>query len=227
MGELDIKIETDAPVVGARDKAMDNYWEYMAGAKEQTQKVEALRRLADLEMERSDERFQKQMEVFGQGKEGADTDMQTLKDITYRGAIKLYEDALKISDNGPHTAGLLYQLSKAYEQAAGFLKVVGGFEPLDAWVEEMETHSIPVWEQGGRESAGPDDEIWMNFDFYGLDEIEPRTNHNPVHNWVYDPTGKEGYPGMPAYIQWQEGDPVVIYPSIYGTGEFRLPAWLQ
>ncbi|MCK4586527.1 MAG: hypothetical protein KAU29_04260, partial [Gammaproteobacteria bacterium] len=117
LGELDIKIETDAPVVGARDKAMDNYWEYMAGAKEQTQKVEALRRLADLEMERSDERFQKQMEVFGQGKEGADTDMQTLKDIAYRGAIKLYEDALKISDNGPHTAGLLYQLSKAYEQA--------------------------------------------------------------------------------------------------------------
>ena len=117
LGELDIKIETDAPVVGARDKAMDNYWEYMAGAKEGTQKVEALRRLADLEMERSDERFQKQMEVFEQGQEGADADVQALKDITYRGAIKLYEDALKISGNGVHTAGLLYQLSKAYEQA--------------------------------------------------------------------------------------------------------------
>ena len=117
LGELDIKIEADAPVVGARDKAMDNYWEFMAGAKEQTQKVEALRRLADLEMERSDERFQKQMEVFGQGKEGPATDVQTLKVITYRGAIKLYEDALKISANGVHTAGLLYQISKAYEQA--------------------------------------------------------------------------------------------------------------
>jgi len=117
LGELDIKIETDAPVVGARDKAMDNYWEYMAGAKEESQKVEALRRLADLEMERSEERFQKQMEVFEQGKGDADTDIQTLKNITYRGAIKLYEDALKLSANGPRTAGLLYQLSKAYEQA--------------------------------------------------------------------------------------------------------------
>lgn len=117
LGELDIKIEADAPVVGARDKAMDNYWEYMAGAKETSQKVEALRRLADLEMERSEERFQKQMEVFEQGKGDADTDAQTLKSITYRGAIKLYEDALKLSANGPHTAGLLYQLSKAYEQA--------------------------------------------------------------------------------------------------------------
>ncbi len=117
LGELDIKIETDVPVVGARDKAMDTYWEFMAGTKEKGQKVEALRRLADLEMERSDERFQKQMEVISQGQKGDETDVQALKDITYRGAIKLYEDALKISGHGPQNVALLYQLSKAYEQA--------------------------------------------------------------------------------------------------------------
>jgi tetratricopeptide (TPR) repeat protein len=117
LGELDIKIDTDAPVVGARDKAMDNYWEFMAGTKEKSQKVEALRRLADLEMERSDERFQKQMEGYSQGQKGAETDVQALKDITYRGAIKLYEDALKISGNGSQNVALLYQLSKAYETA--------------------------------------------------------------------------------------------------------------
>lgn len=117
LGDVDIKIESDVPVVGARDKAMDNYWEFMAGAKERKQKVEAMRRLADLEMERAEERFQKQMEVMTSGKEGAATDLQTLKDISFRGAIKLYEDALKASGNGPQNAGLLYQLSKAYERA--------------------------------------------------------------------------------------------------------------
>lgn len=117
LGDIDIKIESDVPVVGARDKAMDNYWEFMAGAEGKQQKVEAMRRLADLEMERAEERFQKQMEVFGKGKAGAETDIQTLKNITFRNAIKLYEDALKASRGGPQSAGLLYQLSRAYEQA--------------------------------------------------------------------------------------------------------------
>ena len=116
LGELDIKIEADVPIVGARDKAMDNYWEFMAGAKERGRKVEALRRLADLEMERSEERFQKQMEVLSQSEEGADVDIQALKDITYRGAIKLYEDALKASGSGSNNSGLLYQLSLSHRR---------------------------------------------------------------------------------------------------------------
>ena len=117
LGELDIKIDTEAPVAGSRNKAMDNYWEFMAGAKQESQKVEAMRRLADLEMERSEERFQKQMEVFAQGNTGGDADAQTLREVTFRGAIKLYEDALKLSEGGPQAVGILYQLSKAYEQA--------------------------------------------------------------------------------------------------------------
>ena len=130
LGDLDIKIEEDAPVVGARDKAMDNYWEFMAGAKGQPQKVEAMRRLADLEMERSEERFQKQMEVFGQKQDGADTDIQALKDITFRGAIKLYEDALKEAGSGSQYTGLLYQLSKAYEQAGQQEKALNALNDL-------------------------------------------------------------------------------------------------
>lgn len=118
LGELDIKIDTEAVVVDGRDKAMDNYWEFMAGTKEESQKVEAMRRLADLEMERSDERFQKQMEVFSQGGAGAGIDPDTLRRTTYRGAIKLYEDAIKLASGGPQSSSLLYQLSKAYEQAA-------------------------------------------------------------------------------------------------------------
>lgn len=118
LGELDIKIDTEAVIVDGRDKAMDNYWEFMAGAKQEDQKVEALRRLADLEMERSDERFQKQMEVYSQGTSEGDADPDALRRSTYRGAIKLYEDAIKVAGGGKQSAGLLYQVSKAYEQAA-------------------------------------------------------------------------------------------------------------
>lgn len=117
LGELEIKIEDNAPIAGARDKAMDNYWEFMATTAEQEQKVEAMRRLADLEMERSDERFQRQMEVLDRMAEGEGADLATLREVTYRGAIKLYEDALKVARGGPQEPILLYQLSKAYEQA--------------------------------------------------------------------------------------------------------------
>lgn len=119
LGELDIQIEDDVAILGARDKAMDNYWEFAASSSEKEQKVEAMRRLADLEMERSDERFQRQMEVLDRMSEGEGADIDTLKGVTYRGAIKLYEDALEIARGGPQEPILLYQLSKAYEQAGG------------------------------------------------------------------------------------------------------------
>lgn len=117
LGELDIKIDTESPIEGSRNQAMDNYWEFMSGTKQDTQKVEAMRRLADLEMERSEERFQKQMEVLSQTDSAGDADAQALREITFRGAIKLYEDALKLSSGGQQAGDLLYQLSKAYEQA--------------------------------------------------------------------------------------------------------------
>lgn len=117
LGDLDIKIDTEAPVLGARNKAMDSYWELMSTTPEQTQKAEAMRRLADLEMERSEERLQKQLEVMAQTQGAPETDQQTLRSVTYRGAIKLYEDALKVSVGGPQEVAILYQLSKAYELA--------------------------------------------------------------------------------------------------------------
>ena len=117
LGDLDIKIDTEAPILGARNKAMDSYWELMSTTPEQAQKAEAMRRLADLEMERSEERFQKQLEVLDQSQSGGEVDQQALKNITYRGAIKLYEDALKVSIGGPQEVAILYQLSKAYDQA--------------------------------------------------------------------------------------------------------------
>jgi len=129
LGELDIKIDTESPIAGSRNKAMDNYWEFMSGTKQDSQKIEAMRRLADLEMERSEERFQKKMEVLAQGNV-ADDDTQALRETSFRGAIKLYEDALKLSAGGRHSAGLLYQLSRAYEQAGLREKALGALDRL-------------------------------------------------------------------------------------------------
>ena len=116
LGGLDVQIDT-SPILDARDKAMDKYWQFATADGAQEQKVEAMRRLADLEMERSEERFQRQMDVLDRAQEGAGGDISTLRDITYRGAIKLYEDALKAAKGSKQEGLVLYQISKAYEQA--------------------------------------------------------------------------------------------------------------
>ncbi len=131
LGELDIQIDTESPIAGSRNKAMDNYWEFMSGAKQDPQKIEAMRRLADLEMERSEERFQKKLEVLAQGDAADDdADIQMLRETSFRGAIKLYEDALELSAGGRHSAGLLYQLSRAYEQAGQKEKALDALDRL-------------------------------------------------------------------------------------------------
>lgn len=116
--ELHIKIEKDAVVVSARDKAMDNYWDFMNSAPQDSLRVEALKRLADLELERSEERYQKQIEeMVEQQQRLSRSDQMDLKGVNYEKAIKLYEDALKASvKGGADDAEVLYQLSKAYEQ---------------------------------------------------------------------------------------------------------------
>ena len=62
LGELNVKIDTDAKVDSARDKAVASYWEFMNSAPKDSLRVEALRRLADLELERSEETFVRTVE---------------------------------------------------------------------------------------------------------------------------------------------------------------------
>ena len=117
--ELPIKIEKDAVIHSARAKAMEGYWDFMNNAPQDSLRVEALRRLADLELERSEESYQKQLEEMAeQERKLTRNDEIELKEINYEKAIKLYEDALKASAHGGvDDPKVLYQLSKAYEQA--------------------------------------------------------------------------------------------------------------
>ena len=117
-----IKIEKNARIDSAQQKATDNYWEFINSAPKDSLKVEALRRLADIELERSEEKFQKKLTKLNENTEKDDANTLALKQAqikegSYETAIKLYEDAVKASVGEPGDAQLFYQLSQAYERA--------------------------------------------------------------------------------------------------------------
>ena len=60
--EADIKIDTSAPILSAREKAMDHYKDFMTAGPNDTMRVEALRRMANIELERSEEVFLQKMQ---------------------------------------------------------------------------------------------------------------------------------------------------------------------
>ena len=61
LDDSSIAIEKNAPIDSARQKAADNYASFISSAPKDSLRVEALRRLADLELEKSEERFQQQL----------------------------------------------------------------------------------------------------------------------------------------------------------------------
>ncbi|WP_455201240.1 hypothetical protein, partial [Kaarinaea lacus] len=118
LGELDVKIEKDAPIDSAREKAADNYNSFISSAPKDSLRVEALRRLADLELEKSEEHFQKQIAKLDSEKQTVSIAKEAeIKQSSYENAIKLYEDAAKASVGEANDPLIYYQLSKAYEQA--------------------------------------------------------------------------------------------------------------
>jgi len=117
LNKLPIKIEKDAPINAARKKATDNYESFISSAPKDKLRVEALRRLADIELEKSEERFQQQISKIESGETESTAKASELKENTYKKAISLYEDAAKSSVGSSDDPQIFYQLSKAYEQA--------------------------------------------------------------------------------------------------------------
>jgi tetratricopeptide (TPR) repeat protein len=113
-----IVIEKNAPIDSARQKAADNYASFINSAPKDSLRVEALRRLADLELEKSEERFQQQLSKLDSEKKTISVAKEAeIKQSSYENAIKLYEDAAKASLGEVNDPQIYYQLSKAYEQA--------------------------------------------------------------------------------------------------------------
>jgi tetratricopeptide (TPR) repeat protein len=115
-----VKIEKDAVITSARDKAMENYWEFMNSAPKDSLRVEAMRRLADLELERSEDQMQQKLaKKSSQQQAAAQQADAEMANTNFDKAIKLYEEALRVSkqQTGAEDKQVLYQVSKAYEQA--------------------------------------------------------------------------------------------------------------
>ncbi len=118
----------------------------------------------------------------------------------------------------PHFNGFnayygIYNAFNAAERA-------GGFEPLDAWVTEMENEDLKIYKDG---------KLWLRYAFWKPGEIEPRTQREYTHNIKFDITQPldDGAPSM-VVIQWYEdGTTAVVYPEKYKTGEFTVPSWIK
>jgi outer membrane protein assembly factor BamD (BamD/ComL family) len=106
-GEL--ALPADAPVAASEDKAIHAYRELVSKSPQDGQRVEALRRLADLEMENADS-----------GAGAAD----------HRGAIAIYQDLLRDHPDQPDNDRVLYQLARAYEQDGNLDAAVKTLERL-------------------------------------------------------------------------------------------------
>jgi len=133
LGNLPIVIDKDAPIDSARDKAMASYWEFMNNAPQDSLKIEALRRLADLELQKSEETVQQDLERITANQEAmSQQDTQKLKGISYEKAIKLYEDAIAAAEQtGTQVdADVMYQLSKAYEDSGNLQKSLQSLDRL-------------------------------------------------------------------------------------------------
>jgi len=141
LGDLKLKIDKDAPINGARDKAMASYWEFMNNAPQDNLKIAALRRLADMELEKSEESFQQKLEQINAKQETiTPQDEEALKGLSYDKAIKLYQDALAAAEKAGTQvdSDVLYQLSKAYESSGKLKESLDSLDRLLAQYPALE-----------------------------------------------------------------------------------------
>jgi TolA-binding protein len=102
-----VTVDRGGRVEAPDDKAISSYRDYLKSAPNDPYRPEALRRLGDLEIERSESRQAPETQVKGA------TD--------YRAAIAMYQDLLKAHPNYAGNDRVLYQLARAYE-ASGDLR---------------------------------------------------------------------------------------------------------
>ena len=107
-----------------RDKAIKSYREFLATRPGYPLRAEAMRRLADLEMERIDERVARGVAPSRPDSRQLGRDRARARNIPgykaagsgYKNTIRLYESLLKAYPYYPENDRVLYQLAKAYEQ---------------------------------------------------------------------------------------------------------------
>ncbi len=106
-----VAIETNGKIEAPTDKAISAYRSYLKSAPNDPHRAEAMRRLGDLEIERSD---------AAAAKAGMD----------YTAAIAMYRDLLKAYPAFPGNDRVLYQLSRAYEAGGDSKQALAALDQL-------------------------------------------------------------------------------------------------
>jgi TolA-binding protein len=118
LAKREVTLEKDPGITATEEQAIAAYRKFLEVAPKAPQRVEAMRRLGDLEMDSADNKS-----ASGQAANGPD----------YREAIARYQDYLKTYPKDPGNDRVLYQLSRAYEQG-GDLETA--LKTLDRLVQE-------------------------------------------------------------------------------------------
>ncbi len=122
-----IEVRTDEPVPASAEQAMENYRAFLElQATDPKLRAEALRRLADLNLEASEIERAEREQIVAEGMQGAE-------------AVKLYTMLLETYPDYPGGDAVLYQLARAYDSNA---QPVEALAALDRMVAKFPDSSL-------------------------------------------------------------------------------------
>ncbi len=126
--ERDLKVEREVIEQGGRGKAIESYRDFLEKEENDPLRAEAMRRLADLQLEKSEAEYLKKVKRLENRKDGG----EKLEPADYSRAIQTYRELLR---NHPDYAGndhVLYQLSRAFEQSGDYQQAIHALDRLIA-----------------------------------------------------------------------------------------------
>ncbi len=118
--ERNIEIQQKVLEKGGRNKAIESYREFLSKEEDAPLRAEAMRRLADLEVEQSEAKY---LEAVSKLEKEQATERK-LKPADYGKAIQVYKELLESHPDYAGNDQVLYQLARAYEQSGDYLQAL-------------------------------------------------------------------------------------------------------
>lgn len=123
-----LQVEPAGPIAGSNELARENYRRFLELAQDDPLKVEAMRRLADLELEATEE-----AEIAAEA--------EAVERAGYENAIQLYSSLLASYPDYERNDLVLYQLARAYESAGRQEEALAVLDELvQAWPQTEHMH---------------------------------------------------------------------------------------
>ncbi len=119
-----ISLEEDKTEVRNRDKAITSYRKYLNASTGRPETPEVMRRLADLQLERSEDDLGAEQPRVSHSQDAEPSG------IDYQESIALYEQVLSTYADYALSDQVLYQLAKAYEHTGQYEKVIATLDRL-------------------------------------------------------------------------------------------------